>query len=276
MQQENPIGRTIHGDLGGLKPTHIKGLEKLYKRRIQADQPITQDFATQLTFLSAETNRVVAVLVDRRGRVEHVMIGDAERVYLPDIGRGRAAAERFRGIRLVRTSPTSSNRRREVELTQEDVTDLQKLRLDMVMTIGVAGGGYPGPVVWAHLVPPSPEGDTYRIHRASNPAEVDQDWTGFIAELEAEFQRKAATTVRTGGHPATLVYVSTPGDRGEDTELHEMLELCPHRRRRCDRNHCPAPQPPPPEVRRGTRQARRAHAAGPAKGRRPNHLRPGP
>lgn len=163
------------------------------------------------------------MLVDRSGRVENIMVGDTERVYLPDIGRSRAGSGRFRGVRLIRTYLDSG---RDVELTAEDVTDLTKLQLDAVISIAVSAGGYPAETVWAYLVPQNPEGILYRSEKAPNPAELEIDFDDFILELEAEFQRKGAETVRTGGERAMLIYVSTPDDRGLETEISEMRELC--------------------------------------------------
>ena len=182
---------------------------------------MTQDFATQLTFLSEELNRVTAVLIDRQNQVEWVMVGDAERVYLPDIGRQRAGAGRFRGLRLIRTTLD-----REGRLSHDDLADLSKLRLDMVLTVAVGPGGYPGKVEWAHLLPDNPEGKVWEVQEAQRPADLDLDFAQFIADLESEFQRKAEDLVVTGGQPAMLIYVSTPGDRGVEAELAEMRELC--------------------------------------------------
>ena len=123
---------------------------------------MSQDFATQLTFISEELNRVVAVLLNRQNQVEWVMLGDSERVFLPDIGRQRAGAGRFRGLRLVRTTLD-----REAHLSHDDLADLSKLRLDMVLTIGVGPGGYPGAVEWAHLLPDNPEGKAWEVQRAT-------------------------------------------------------------------------------------------------------------
>ncbi|MEZ4462127.1 MAG: GTPase HflX [bacterium] len=213
----------IHGELNGLKPSQIKTLEKLYKRRVGSSEPVTQDFATQLTLLSKDLNRVVAALIDRQGNVEHVMIGDSERVYLPDIGRSRAGAGRFRGIRLVRTY---LGPKRGVELSQDDVTDLSKLQLDAVVSVRVGPGGYPGETVFAHLIPPTPDGQVYQAETYTNPAEVDVDFQQLILELEAEFQRKAPETRTTEGAPTIVVYVATPNGRSEDVELAELYELC--------------------------------------------------
>ncbi|MFU8804638.1 MAG: GTPase HflX, partial [Bradymonadaceae bacterium] len=196
----------------------------LSRRRVNSFEPITQDFATQMTFISEELNRVVAVLVDRSGRVQDVMLGDSERVYLPDIGRQRAGQSRFRGIRLIRTNLKGTDK--TVELSREDLTDLSKLNLDMVMTVAVGAGGYPGAVAWAYLVPENPENTLWEIQEARNPSEVGVNFERFIAELEGEFQRKTAVQTRTDGQPAMLIYVATPQGRPDEVELAEMHELC--------------------------------------------------
>jgi GTP-binding protein HflX len=205
----------------------VKSVEKLLKRRLHAETPVTQDFATQLTFLSEELRRVVAVLVNRQGYIEHVIIGDVERVYLPDLGRQRAGQGRFRGLRLIRTALRTGGDGKKVELSSDDLTDLSKLKLDMVIAVAVSPGGYPGPTAWAHLVPQNPEDKLWEVHHAAHPKELeDLDLTRFITELEGEFQRKTTRTFSTSGTPAMLIYVAVPGRRREEVELAEMMELC--------------------------------------------------
>lgn len=213
----------MHGELDGLSSSERKELESLYSRRIPATEAVSQEFATQLTFISEDINRVVAVLVDRRGRVEDVMVGDNRRVYLPDIGRQRAGSERFRGIRLLRTNLHDDD---GAELTRDDLTDLSKLQLDMVMTIEVGAGGYPGECTWAHLLPKNPDNKLWQVYRADEPDEIDVEFDHFIHEIEGEFQRKADELIETGSDPAMLVYVSTPDSRDEQTELEELHNLC--------------------------------------------------
>ncbi len=169
---------------------------------------------------------MVAVLVDRAGRVREVMVGDAERVYLPDIGRQRAGSSRFRGIRLLRTN--LHDEARAIALTSDDVTDMSQLQLDAVVSVGVGPGGYPGQTAWAYLVPPNPDRIVHEELRAPNPSELETsvDFDGFIADLESEFQRKSDQTYTTGGTPAMLAYAATPGGRSAEAELEEMRELC--------------------------------------------------
>src|SRR5690606_20719612 len=145
--------------------------------------------------------------VNRNGQVEHLAVGDAQRVYLPDIGRARVGAGRFRGLRLIRTFITPT---RKVELSAEDITDLSQLRLDAVISVAVGPGGYPAETAFAYLVPDNPDGQIYQLDKFPNPAEVDVDFEHFILELEAEFQKKAEDTVKVAGQPAMLILVATP------------------------------------------------------------------
>lgn len=217
------ISRQIYGDLSKLKQSHIKNLEKLYKRKVPASDIVSNDFATQLTFLSEELHRVVAVLVDRKGRVEAVMVGDTQRVYLPDIGRGRVGGGRFRGIRLIRS--TFELEGRQAMIASDDLSDLSQLQLDMVVTIHVGPGGYPGPTSWAHLVPDNPDESIWQKEHANHPSEVNVDFLLLIAELEGEFQRKSTGLISTGQTPAMLVHVALPKGRSTEREFAEMYEL---------------------------------------------------
>ena len=173
--------------------------------------------------ISAQLNRVVAVLADRTGEVEWVMVGDSDRVYLPDIGRQRAGQDRFRGIRLIRTNLDGNGN--SVELSRDDLADLSKLQLDMVMTISVGPHGEAGATQWAHLLPENPDDQIWEIHDEECPYEVFFDFRQFISELESEFQRKTDQLIKTGDEPALLVYVATPEGRDEEVELAELLEL---------------------------------------------------
>src|ERR1043166_6780604 len=140
--------RNLNGNTHGLKPNQIRRIEKLYQRRIAPRQIVTPEFARQLSELSHETNRQLGALIDRKGYVEHVIVGDARRIELPDFKRVRVAGDRFRGLRCVHTHL------RGEELTRDDLTDLALLRLDLMAAIDVdEQSGLPGIVRAAHLLP---------------------------------------------------------------------------------------------------------------------------
>jgi len=75
------------------------------------------------------------------------MVGDNRRIELPDFKRIRVASGRFRGLRCVHTHL------RGEPLTQDDLTDLALLRLDLMAAIDVdVESGLPGLVRAAHLL----------------------------------------------------------------------------------------------------------------------------
>ena len=88
------------------------------------------------------------MLLNRKGEVEHVVVGNAHKLELPDIGRARAGQVRLRGLRLVHTHLKCE------PLTKDDLTDLALLRLDLVAAIGRARRtACPGVLHYAHLRP---------------------------------------------------------------------------------------------------------------------------
>ena len=66
--------------------------------------------------IARELNRQIGILVDRRGHVTHVIVGDAHRIFIPDLTRHRAGSGRFRGLRLLHTHLRGEG------LTQDDLT----------------------------------------------------------------------------------------------------------------------------------------------------------
>jgi GTPase len=220
----------LHGNTHGLKPNQIRRIEKLYQRRISPREIVTPEFARQLSELSHETNRQLGALIDRKGYVEYVIVGDARRIELPDFKRVRVAGDRFRGLRCVHTHL------RGEELTRDDLTDLALLRLDLMAAIDVdEHTGLPRIVRAAHLLP------TTAAHLHSNgregsfafldpevPSQLSVDFLALMEALESEMARnRRATRQASQGDRAILVNVSTgPIAEAEDSmaELRELAE----------------------------------------------------
>ncbi len=128
-----PVGNTL-----GLKPSELEHLKRTWRRRVQPDELVSPELASHLADFSRQTNRQVGVLLSRKGEVEAVVVGDAHKLELPDIGRARAGQVRLRGLRLVHTHLKSE------PLTRDDLTDLALLRLDAVAAVGVKEDGTAG------------------------------------------------------------------------------------------------------------------------------------
>ncbi|HEY8204102.1 MAG TPA: GTPase HflX [Pyrinomonadaceae bacterium] len=220
--------RSLHGNTHGLKPNQLRRIQKLYQRRVSPDQIVTPEFARQLSELSHETNRQIGVLIDRKGYVEHVMVGDARRIELPDFKRVRVAADRFRGLRCVHTHL------RGEELTRDDLTDLALLRLDLMAAIDVdARTGLPGVVRAAHILPTAPtnvagngQGDQFAFLEPAIPSQLHVDFIALMDALEAEMARNRRTVKRTGaGDAAILVNVTTGSISEAEDSMAELREL---------------------------------------------------
>src|SRR5262245_59119403 len=222
--------RSLHGNTHGLKPNQLRRIEKLYQRRIPPRQIVTPEFARQLSEISHETNRQIGALIDRKGYVEYVIVGDAKRIELPDFKRVRVAADRFRGLRCVHTHL------RGEELTRDDLTDLALLRLDLMAAINVDQvTGLPGLVRSAHLLPSTAlelrtngNSGTFAFLDPAVASQLDVDFIALIEALESEMARQRRPTRRaTNADQVILVNVSTgPIVEAEDAiaELRQLAQ----------------------------------------------------
>lgn len=186
--------------------------------------------------ISSETNRQIGVLLNRKGQVEYVMVGTAKQIEMPDFGRARVSADRFRGLRCVHTHLLGE------KLTQDDLTDLALLRLDLMSAVQVdKATGLPGMVYSAHLLPDSGsqnENDanelidgngngSYAFLDPAIPAHLDTDFTSLINSLEDEMAR--VRHVSRGKIPgrdrAILIGVTTGSIDEAEESLAELDEL---------------------------------------------------
>jgi GTP-binding protein HflX len=212
----------VIGNLTGLKASEVKALERLYRRRVAPSEIVSSELAGQLAQLSAELHRQIGVLIDRRGALAHVVVGDASRLFLPDVGRMRGGAGRFRGLRLVHTHL------RGEALTRDDLTDLALLRLDAVAAIGVDATGRPGKLFIAHLAADAPP-DRPWIELPAEPATAPRtDFIELVTRLEAEYGRghRGLAAAGAAGEKALLVHVAVGRARDADARVTELRELC--------------------------------------------------
>jgi GTP-binding protein HflX len=189
---------------------------------------VTPEFARQLSELSHETRRQIGALIDRSGHVEYVVVGDNRRIELPDFKRVRVAVDRFRGLRFVHTHLRGEN------LTQDDLTDLALLRLDLIAAIDVnPDDGLPGFVNAAHLLPLRTDDlqtETDRKPYAFLPpkvaSQIDIDFLSLIESLEEEMARNRHAARRDGTKDRTiLVGVTTGAVADAEESMAELQEL---------------------------------------------------
>ena len=180
--------------------------------------------------ISNETGRQVGVLINRKGQVEYVMVGNAKQIEMPDFGRSRVSSGRFRGLRCVHTHLLGER------LTQDDLTDLALLRLDLMSIVQVEKEtGLPGLVYSAHLLPANSENLhnddenslPYEFLEPNIPAHIDTDFTSLISSLESEMTRVRVSSASsgTGVDRAILVSVTTSYVEDAQESMNELEEL---------------------------------------------------
>ncbi|WPB75116.1 GTPase HflX [Archangium violaceum] len=212
--------KEIYGNTLGLKASEQSRLRNTYRRRVSPHEIVSPELARHLTELSRETNRQIGVLLNRKGEIEYVVVGNAHKLELPDIGRARAGQVRLRGLRLVHTHLKSE------PLTKDDLTDLALLRLDMVAAVGVGDTGLPGVLHYAHLVPENGTGDFWSVATLPDVHDGQPDVLDTLEALEEELNRKAAARAVSGRDKAILVAVCLNGNRAQaEASLAELKEL---------------------------------------------------
>lgn len=212
-----------------MKSNQLRRIERLSSRRVAPEQIVSPELARQLTELSHETGRQIGVLINRKGQVEYVMVGTAKRIEMPDFGRARVSLDRFRGLRCVHTQLSGE------KLTQDDLTDLALLRLDLMATIQVdKETGLPNNVYSAHLLPTTAEKlETesrtlpYEFLQPNIPAHLDANFLSLINSLETEMarNRNTARNRQTNRDRVILVGVTTNQISAAEESLSELEEL---------------------------------------------------
>jgi GTP-binding protein HflX len=209
----------IYGNRTGLSPSAAKTLEHIYRRKVPLDRLATPELIRSLALASQQTGRQVGALVHRSGQVDYVIVGDASRLLLPDMGRLRAAEGRLRALRLVHTHLHGE------PLTRDDLVDLVRLRLDMVAVVQLAPDGTPRTISYAYNTPP-PSSPPYHEVGPVPVGQVELDFGKLILSLEAEFaraSRQRPTDAKDGR--AMLVYVGEKTKGAHDDAEERLAEL---------------------------------------------------
>jgi len=204
----------VFGSILGLKPSQRNRLERLAIRRMPHERVVTHEVSRSLTELSSEIRRQIGILIDRQGKVYKVLVGDARSILIPKLSGWRVGVGRLRGLRLVHTHL------KDEPLSQEDLSDLALLRLDLVASIGVDQNGLPTLMRIAHLLPDNPVGKVWQLLDPIHPSQLDLDFTFFIKSLEDEISRSVSG--RSTGDACERSYL-VGKTSGKDWEIEQSL-----------------------------------------------------
>ncbi|MBP1733758.1 MAG: GTPase HflX [Deltaproteobacteria bacterium] len=164
----------------------------------------------------------MGLLINRRGLVENVVVGDKTGIRVPPLSTERVGRARFRGVRFVHTHLDGEL------LSKEDLTDLALLQLDLVACVTERRDE--GLLIHAgHLIPQNKKGQAWDFIGPIPIQELDLDFIEFITELENEFVRERGRYYVLDKDKERCVLVSVaPPKRSKDVEDHvaEMMDLC--------------------------------------------------
>lgn len=201
----------------GIKKGFISSLEKLYRKKIPPHQLITVDFGENLAELSYEINKEIAVIINRRGQVINVTIGDANSVKLGKFKNVREGKARLCGLRCIHTHPSGTP-----ELSKADTTALEQNRFDVMACISVNPAStfskkqgetvrFADSITTAFLIPEKDEnGNNYRTLSVMTLRQAAaDDFTAFLETIEQDFAQRAEAESANVKERAILVGLHT-------------------------------------------------------------------
>ncbi len=148
-----------------------------------------------------------------------VIVGDSRGIFIPSLDFFRAASTRFKGLRLIHTHLSGE------ALTDEDLTDMSHLRLDLVGALEVRSDGTPGKLHWAHLIAENPRGEYWLIQEPKEPHRLNLNFLALMAALEDEFAKQQKTRKIEAAQKAILVRLETNPQNDAHASLDELRQL---------------------------------------------------
>lgn len=211
----------VFGNTKGLAPSELRAVHKLYQRSVDATEIVSLDLARELVSIAETLKRRVGVLINRQGRVETVMLGTKEILYLPDLGRYRLGRSRLRNLRFVFTD--LSRAKDQASIPYDVYADLERLRFDMVASVRSAPNRIS--LTYAYLVP-SHGADVATTH-TDEVKDLGASEQNFLEQVESIEQNLAAEVVQLASDEvgAVLVGVYDSSERDPGASMLELREL---------------------------------------------------
>jgi len=164
--------------------------------------------------------RQIGLLIDRRGRIAYVVVGNYQGIVIPNLDKYRTGGQRLKGLRCVHTHL------KHEALSHDDLMDLTFLRLDLMAAITIGEDGNPENVHVAHLLPQDTGKENWEVLSPVRPAELDLDCQRLVRSLESEFASQLPVQkVKREGDRAIVVSVSTRPRKEAQASTQELRQL---------------------------------------------------
>lgn len=220
FQRKDKTIKQLYGNLTGLKQNQISRLERLYRRRVPAAEVVTAELAGRMVELSQETGRQVGILVNRFGVVEYVIVGDERSLFIPELSDYPLGKKRVRGLRLCHTHL------RGEPLSDEDLTDLALLRLDLIAALILSPQSPKVSIQIAHITPPTKGGLPYKVDQPHPLERFELDAVSFIQSLEESLEESVHDFREVKAEELGILISVTTSSRSEaEDSMDELKEL---------------------------------------------------
>lgn len=123
--------KMIYGNISAVRAALLDRLKAFVENTYSPGSFLPEEIVAMMTEATCETNKEIAVFLDRRNRVAAIAVGDDRSVPLPEL-EGRRSQLRLSGIRCLHTHPNGTVRPSEV-----DLHSLKTMRYDAMIIIGV-------------------------------------------------------------------------------------------------------------------------------------------
>ncbi|HJV35886.1 GTPase HflX [Geomonas sp.] len=199
----------------------MQRLERLYRRRVSPGEVISLEVARELAEISLEIRRQLGILISRIGEIAYVVVGDERALLIPSLDDYPLGRRLVRGVRLVHTHLKGET------LSDDDLTDLSLLRLDMIAALQLTQNPDRFSIQTAALVPHRENGPPYQVEPSLPFNRYDLDFRAFIETLEYSLEKglQDGRAVSTGQERGILVSVTQKTLEEATDSMEELKEL---------------------------------------------------
>lgn len=200
----------------GIRKTILKTLDSLKGDVIDNTLLISNEVLNIICNITGETNREVAIFINRRGELVDAAIGDYSTAELSQYTE-RRSDDSLSGIRCIHTHPNGYGM-----LSDMDTSALKALKLDLIIGIGVLNG-IPQDVYYAYL---SRKNSNYTTV-CKGPFTIDEflsiNAQDLINEIESDYTINKDETINVAEDKERAILVGINGLEDLD-ELKELLD----------------------------------------------------
>jgi len=202
-------------DRNYIRKTILKRLDSIKGEIIENSSIISSDILDIICEITGETQREVAIYINRKGEIIDAVIGDYASAMLREYTE-RRSKESLSGIRCIHTHPNGHGM-----LSDMDTSALKAIKLDLIVGIGVSDGS-PKDAYIAYLAKEESDYNAIQVGPYSINKLLSINAVELISGIESDFKEEKNTTVNICEDEEKAILVGINGIEDLD-ELEELL-----------------------------------------------------